>query len=67
MYRIIEYKGGFVSQIRYPKWTLFGIKYKWKHFISVSGISDKPWVFNTWEMAREETLNKIKWGILFDN
>lgn len=63
-FRIKKYDDGWVSEIRKPVWTLFGIKYKWTHYISVFGILDKPWYFHSREMAEEETIRKFKIGLI---
>jgi hypothetical protein len=63
-FRIKKYGAGWVSEIRKPIWTLFGIRYKWTHFISVSGMSDKPWFFRDRKFAEEETLKFIKWQLI---
>jgi hypothetical protein len=50
--------------VKKPKWTLFGIKWKWTHYISVSGISEMPWYYSTEKFAEEEALKHIKWDII---
>ncbi len=62
-YRIKKYDKGYVSEVLKPRWTLFGIRYKWTHFLSVSGMSDKPWYFSNYRIAEEETLKYLSWDI----
>jgi hypothetical protein len=59
-FRIKKYGAGWVSEIRKPKCTFFGIRYKWTHYISVSGMSDKPWFFSSRKFAEQETLKQIE-------
>lgn len=62
--RIRKYARGWVVEIKKPKWTLFGIRWKWTHYLSVAGISDEPWYYKTREIAESEALLNIKWNML---
>lgn len=57
MFRIKEYPKGFVVEYKYK--GLF--KYKWRHFISVSGMSSLPWYFSSYEAAEKSLLKSVKW------
>jgi hypothetical protein len=57
-YRIKKYEKGFVVEVQKTTW--YGKKY-WTHFISVAGISSKPWFHSSYEYAEINLLNKIKW------
>lgn len=63
-FRIKKYKQGYAIEIKVPRWTLFGIKYKWTHYISVSGISEEPWYFTTKGYAGGELLKHVKWDTI---
>ena len=63
-FRIKKYEDGWVSEILIPRWTLFGIKYHWTHFIGVNGINCKPWFFSSRKFAERETILRIKRDII---
>lgn len=63
-FRIKKYPRGFVVEVEKTKWTIFGNKYYWTHFISVSGISSLAWYHSTYAMAQMNLLNEIKWSTL---
>ena len=63
-FQVTKYKRGYVVEVRKYKWTLFGIKKYWTHYISVSGIESMPWYFKTREVAISELLLKIKFDII---
>ena len=50
MYRIILKEKGFVIQKLTPKWSLFGIKYKWETYSFYRGSSD-VFYYSTYESA----------------
>lgn len=61
-YRIKKYKDGerflgFVVEVEKKKW--YGKVY-WTHFISVAGISSKPWYYSTYKYALDGLLFKVK-------
>lgn len=58
--RVKEYPQGWLSEIRKPHWTIFGIRYKWTHFISYTGIPERPFYFSTMEAAVFETILVIE-------
>jgi len=62
--RIIKCQKGFLVQIEKSKWSLFGIKKYWTHFISYSGLSEEPFYFSTFENAMNEMLKEIRWEVL---
>ena len=58
-YRIKKYIKGYVVEVEKYKW------YKgkfWTQFISVSGMSEYPWYFSTYDHAERGLINKIKWS-----
>ena len=61
--RIKKYAKGWVFEIRKPRWTLFGIRWKWTHCISVSGIHTEPWYYPSKQIAEKEALLNIKWNM----
>ena len=58
-YRIKKYKKGYVVEVYKSKWYFY--KY-WTHFISVSGITEEPWYFSTYDHAERGLINEIKWN-----
>jgi hypothetical protein len=68
-YRIIEssylngLKKGFVVQVKIAKWSLFGIKYKWIPYLTVSG-QKQPWYYSTYERAMSEMILQIRRDII---
>ena len=62
--RIVKTKKGFRVDVQKTKWTLFGIKKYWTHFISYSGLSEHPFYYSTFEIAISETLKEIRWEVL---
>ena len=65
-FRIVRSQEGFLVEKQIVKWTLFGLKKKWIHFISYSGLSDCPYYFKTFDSALENMLKEVKWDIIFD-
>ena len=63
-FRIKKYPKGFVVEVEKTRWTIFGNKKYWTHFISVSGISSLAWHHSTYEMAQMNLLNEIKWSTI---
>tara|TARA_R110000787_G_scaffold229259_4_gene336823 strand:+ start:1640 stop:1864 length:225 start_codon:yes stop_codon:yes gene_type:complete len=63
-FRIRKYSKGWVVEIKKPRWTLFGIRWKWAHCISVAGINDIPWYYKTREFAEKEALRYIKYSMI---
>lgn len=62
--RIKKYNKGWVVEYQKPKWSIFGIKSIWIHYISVTGIHKEPWYFQSEEMAQKEMLLQLKWNAL---
>lgn len=58
--RITKHPQGWLSEIKVPYWTIFGIRYKWTHFISYSGIPEKPFYFSDHFRALEATLLRVE-------
>jgi len=48
---------GYVVEVKKKKWH--GKEY-WTHFISVSGISSKPWYYSSYRVALDGLLFKVK-------
>ncbi len=53
-FRIVKTNKGFRVDILKSKWSLFGIKKYWTHFISYSGIPDEPFYYSSFDMAMSE-------------
>lgn len=58
--RIEKHEKGYVVEVKKPRWTLFGIKWRWTHYISVSGISEQPWYYSSYDIAEKEALFHIR-------
>lgn len=65
-FRIVESEKGFLVEKQIFKWTIFGLRKEWIHFISYSGLSEQPFYFETFDSALENMLKEIKWDIIFD-
>ena len=63
-FRIVKTKKGYRVDIQKTKWTLFGLKKYWTHFISYSGLSEHPFYYSTFETAMSEMLKEIRWEVL---
>jgi hypothetical protein len=50
-FRIVRTNKGFRIDIQKYKWTLFGIKKYWVHYISYAGLPDKAYHFKTFNDA----------------
>lgn len=59
--RINRYQAGYVVEIEKRKW--YGRRY-WTHIISVSGIPDRPWIYQSYDVARDELLKYLKWQLI---
>lgn len=59
-FRIIKYHKGWVVELEKPYWTLFGIKKKWVHFISTTGLPNEPWHFSSKEFAENNLMKRIE-------
>jgi len=56
-----HHETGFSVQMQFKTW--YGKKY-WKHIISVSGMPDEPWYFNSYEMALNEAKKYFGWDLI---
>tara|TARA_R110000796_G_scaffold167819_1_gene284736 strand:+ start:61 stop:273 length:213 start_codon:yes stop_codon:yes gene_type:complete len=66
MYRLKQYKKGWIVEYKIYKWHLFyGVVCKWKHVTHYSGLKDTPFYYKTPEGAREGALREIKEQINF--
>ena len=65
-FRITKTKKGFLVEKQIFRWTLFGLKIKWVHFISFSGLYDQPYYFETFDIALETMLKEIRWEVISD-
>lgn len=59
--RVKRYPKGWAVEIQKTKW--YGKKY-WVHIISVSGITDEPWYYQSMEMAIEQAAKYLKWDLI---
>lgn len=57
-FRIKKYKKGWIVEYRKPIW--FGLKHKWIHVTSYTGLPDNPFYYPTPERARKGALDQIK-------
>lgn len=62
--RIREHSKGWVVEIEKSKWTIFGIKKYWVHFISYSGLSEQPFYYSTFDSCLEDLLREIKYELI---
>jgi hypothetical protein len=63
-FRIVNTKKGYRVDIQKSKWTLFGLRTYWTHYISWSGMSDEPYYYKDHDSAMEAMLQEIKWDVL---
>lgn len=59
MFRVKQYKQGWLAEMRKPKWTIFGIRYYWTHFVGFYGMDKEPFYFETPESALEAMKDKV--------
>ena len=62
--RVKEYPKGWVVEIERTKNTWYGKKKYWEHLISVSGMSDKAWHYDTKERAISQAVKLFEWDLL---
>ncbi len=62
--RVKQYPKGWVVEIERTKWTWLGKRKHWEHLISVSGMSDKPWFYDTKERAISQAVKLFEWDLL---
>ena len=62
-FRIIEKGIGFTVEISRPKWTLFGLNYKWEPFIEMSGLKGTAVYFETRLIAESNFVRYLKKGL----
>lgn len=58
-YRILKKERGFIVEYLDVKWTLFGLKKRWKPFIKSAGM-DCAWHHSSYENAVMNLVDKIK-------
>jgi len=58
MYRIRKTDKGFVVEFKHAKWTLFGIKWTWKPFLTYLGHTD-AFPFSNTTAAKEKLVSEI--------
>lgn len=58
-FRIIEKPRGFIVEYLDVKWTLFGLKKRWKPFIKSAGL-DCAWHHSSYDFAVMNLVDKIK-------
>lgn len=63
-FRIKKYNQGYSVEVKVPKWTLFGIRWKWTHYISYSGMKDVPYYFTTKGYAKNELLKLVSFDTI---
>lgn len=63
--RVKKYSKGWAVEIEKTKQKFLFLKVKyWTHIEAVSGMSDKPWYFETKEAAIEVVLKHFEWDLL---
>jgi len=62
--RVKEYPKGWVVEIQKEKCVLFFKRKYWTHLISVSGMSNNPWFYNTKEIAISQAIKFFEWDLL---
>jgi len=62
--RVKKYPQGWVVEIQKEKCALFFKRKHWTHLISVNGISDKPWYYETKEIAISQAIKLFKWDLI---
>ena len=62
-FRINKYNKGYLIEIEKSKWTLFGIKKYWVHYISHEEICDEALYFTNFEMALRKMINGITYEV----
>ena len=67
--RVKKYPQGYaveVQKTRYRFLGMFPLKY-WVHIEAVSGMADKPWYYNTKEMAISEAVKHFEWDLIINS
>lgn len=59
--RIKQYPKGWAIEIQKTKW--YGRRF-WIHLISVSGMDEVPWYYDTKEIAIEQAKQYLGWDLL---
>ena len=65
MYKIKKVKGGWIVLLNQPRWTIFGLKYKWIPFITFLG-TDLPFLHESYELAMNNLLFEIKAKVKYE-
>ena len=58
-YRILKKEKGYIVEVEYIKWSLFGLKKKWKPFILAAGL-ECVWYHKNYDFAMKSLLFKIE-------
>lgn len=66
--RVKKYPKGYSVEVEKSKtvWLFFTKRY-WVHIESVSGMSDKPWYYQTKEAAIEDAVKHFNWDLLINS
>ena len=59
--RIHKYPKGWVVETQKKTW--YGKKY-WLHIISVAGIEDEPYYFQSYQFALDEAIKYFRWDLM---
>lgn len=63
--RVKKYPKGWAVEIERTKTAYLFFKVKrWEHLISVSGMSDEPWFYDTKERAISQAVKLFEWDLL---
>jgi len=66
MFRVKEYPQGWLAEVQRSKWTLFGLKTYWTHYIGYSGMEHEPFYFSSAESARDAIKRQVDSEVVFN-
>ena len=58
-YRIIKKPKGYIVEVEEVRWSLFGLKKKWKPFVLSAGL-DCAWHHKTYDSAMKNLLHEVE-------
>jgi len=58
--RITKIDNHYIVEKGIPKWTLFGVKYKWIPFVTPTGMKDECWKHSNYDFAFDNTISEIR-------
>ena len=66
MFRVKRYPQGWLTEVQKTKWTLFGLKKYWAHYIGYSGMEKEPYYFSTPESALEAIKRQVESDVVYN-